>query len=293
MSSEPGGSSELGGTTALTGSGPAPPSERPEPPSGLVAVARVLEYLLLSWRRVWHGTLFSGFVAPLLYLGVMGYGLGSLIDRPGGGPTATLDGVPYVAFIAPGLMAVTAMQTSVGEASYPVLGAIKWQRNYHAMLATPVATAHVVLGHLAFIVLRAVAGAVVFLAVAALLGAVPSWWSPAAVLAVALLSLAYAAPMYALSTRAQNDVPFGLVFRLVVIPTFLFAGAFFPTSQLPRAVELVVQVLPAWHGVQLCRDATLGTGTVLGIAVHVLYLALWAGAGLWLALAGLRRRMVV
>jgi lipooligosaccharide transport system permease protein len=265
---------------------------RPLPPSGVLAVWRVLEYLLLAWRRVWRGTVFSGFVSPLLYLGVMGYGLGSLIDRPGQA-TGTLGGVSYVAFIAPGLMAVTAMQTSVGEASYPVLGAIKWQRNYHAMLATPVDTVHVVLGHLAFIVLRAVVGATVFLAVGALLGAFASWWSVAAVGAVALLSLAYAAPMYALSTHAENDVPFGLVFRLVVIPTFLFAGAFFPTSQLPRAVELVVQVLPAWHGVELCRDATLGTGTAIGVLVHVAYLGVWAVAGLWLALRGLRRRMVV
>jgi lipooligosaccharide transport system permease protein len=277
----------------VSGTVPTGVAARPAPPSGLVAVGRVLAYLLLTWRRVWRGTVFSGFVAPLLYLGVMGYGLGSLIDRPGQGAQGTLGGVPYVAFIAPGLMAVTAMQTSVGEASYPVLGAIKWQRNYHAMLATPVDTVHVVLGHLSFIVLRAVAGAVVFLAVGALLGAFPSWWALAAVLAVALLSLAYAAPMYALSTHAQNDVPFGLVFRLVVIPTFLFAGAFFPTSQLPHAVELVVQVLPAWHGVELCRDATLGSGSALGIAAHVGYLALWAGVGLWLALRGLRRRMVV
>lgn len=269
------------------------PDHRPKPPTGLVAVGRVLEYLLLAWRRIWRGTVFSGFVAPLLYLGVMGYGLGSLIDRPGGGSASTLGGVAYLAFIAPGLMAVTAMQTSVGEASYPVLGAIKWQRNYHAMLATPVGTTQIVLGHLAFIVLRAVTGAVVFLAVAALLGAVESWWAPTAVLAVALLSLAYAAPMYALSTRAENDMPFGLVFRLVVIPTFLFAGAFFPTSQLPRAVQLVVQVLPAWHGVELCRDATLGTGTVAGIVVHVAYLLVWAGGGAWLALRGLRTRMVV
>jgi lipooligosaccharide transport system permease protein len=265
---------------------------RPAAPTGAVAVWRVLEYLLLTWRRVWRGTVFSGFVAPLLYLGVMGYGLGSLIDRPGQ-QASTLGGVSYVAFIAPGLMAVTAMQMSVGEASYPVLGAIKWQRNYHAMLATPVDTVHVVVGHLTFILLRAVAGAVVFLAVGGLLGAFESWWSLAAVPAVALLSLAYAAPMYALSTRAENDVPFGLVFRLVVIPTFLFAGAFFPTSQLPRAVELVVQVLPAWHGVELSRDATLGTGSLAGIALHGAYLLLWAGGGLWLALRGLRRRMVV
>jgi lipooligosaccharide transport system permease protein len=265
---------------------------RPAPPTGALAVWRVLEYLLLAWRRVWRGTVFSGFVAPLLYLGVMGYGLGSLINRPGQS-SGTLGGVSYVDFVAPGLMAVTAMQTSVGEASYPVLGAIKWQRNYHAMLATPIDSVHIVLGHLAFIVVRAVTAAVVFLGVGAMLGAFESWWSPASVLAVALLSLAYAAPMYALSTHAQNDMPFGLVFRLVVIPTFLFAGAFFPTSQLPRAVELVVQVLPAWHGVELCRDATLGTGTLTGTLVHVAYLLLWAVVGLWLALRGLRRRMVV
>jgi lipooligosaccharide transport system permease protein len=270
----------------------APASQRPSVPTGAVAVWRVLQYLLLSWRRVWRGTVFSGFIAPLLYLGVMGYGLGSLIDRPGEG-SATLGGVSYVAFIAPGLMAVTAMQTSVGEASYPVLGAIKWQRNYHAMLATPVDTAHVVLGHLAFIVLRAVTGAVVFLAVGAALGAFESWWTPASVLGVALLSLAYAAPMYALSTHAQNDLPFGMLYRLLDIPTFLFAGAYFPTSQRPRAVEVVVQVLPAWHGVELCRDATLGTGSMPGLVIHVGYLLLWAGGGLWLALRGLRRRMVV
>jgi lipooligosaccharide transport system permease protein len=276
-------------TTAPVG---VPATQRPAVPTGVVAVWRVLQYLLLAWRRVWRGTVFSGFVAPLLYLGVMGYGLGSLIDRPGQS-ASSLGGVPYVAFIAPGLMAVTAMQTSVGEASYPVLGAIKWQRNYHAMLATPIDTVHVVLGHLGFIVLRALTGAAVFLVVGGLLGAFESWWAPSALLAVALLSLAYAAPMYALSTHAQNDVPFGLVFRLVVIPTFLFAGAFFPTSQLPWAVEVVVQVLPAWHGVELCRDATLGTGSLGGFAVHVGYLVLWAGAGLWLALRGLRRRMVV
>lgn len=268
-----------------------PATTAPAPPRGVVAVWRVLEYLLLAWRRVWHGTVFSGFLSPLLYLGVMGYGLGSLIDHPG--QDASLGGAGYVAFIAPGLMAVTAMQTSVGEASYPVLGAIKWQRNYHAMLATPIRTEHVVLGHLAFIMLRAIVGALVFLLVGGLLGVFGSWWVLVTVPVVALLSLAYAAPMYTLSTRVQNDVSFGLVFRMVVIPTFLFAGAFFPTSQLPRAVEAVVQLLPAWHGVELCREAAFGAASPGAVLVHVGYLALWAAGGTWAALHGLRRRMVV
>jgi hypothetical protein len=108
-------------------------------------VLRVLSYFLLAWSRLWRGTLFTGFVAPLLYLGAIGFGLGSLIDAPGSNPL----GVPFLQFVAPGVLAATAMQIGAFEATYPVLGAIKWQRNYHAMLATPLSSDHIVLGHLA------------------------------------------------------------------------------------------------------------------------------------------------
>ncbi len=262
-------------------------------PAGLAAQLRpawhVLTYFLLSWRRVWRGTVFSGFVAPLLYLGALGYGLGSLVD----GPASTPLGVPYLQFVAPGVLAATAMQTGVGEATYPVLGAIKWQRNYHAMLATPLSSGHVVAGHLAYIVVRAVTGGTVFLAVAAGLGAVPSGWAVLALPTVALVALAHAAPTYILATRVERDTAFALVFRLVVTPLFLFSGTFFPVSQLPGWLEPVAWLTPVWHGVELARSLTLGRAEVWPALGHVGYLLLWCVVGTLLAQRGLRRRMVV
>jgi lipooligosaccharide transport system permease protein len=253
-------------------------------------VLRVLEYFALLLRRTFRGTLFTSFASPLLYLVAMGYGLGSLVDR---GSSSGLGGVPYVQFIAPGVLVATAMQTGVGDASYPVLGAIKWARQYHAMLATPIGVGDVVVGHLAAIVLRSLLSAVVFLVVAAVVGAVPSWTGVLALVAVLLVTLAYAGPMFAISTRAENDTTFNLVFRLGLVPMFLFSGTFFPVEQLPGWMHPVAYVIPLWHGSSLARDATLGTLHGWADLGHVAYLLLWVAGGLWLAVRGLRRRMVV
>ncbi|MGL5859168.1 MAG: ABC transporter permease [Angustibacter sp.] len=266
------------------------------PPGGtgraVAAWVRVVEYQLVLLRRTFRGTLFSGFAAPLLYLGAMGYGLGSLVDGRGGSPGAGLE-VSYLEFVAPGVLVASAMQLAVFEASYPVLGAIKWTRQYHAMVATPVRVWDVVAGSLAIIVLRALLGAVVFLLVAALLGAVPSVWAPLSLVAVVLVTVAYAAPMIALSSRLETDTAFTVVFRLGVIPMFLFAGTFFPIEQLPGWMHPVARVVPLWHASSFARDATLGQVELAASVLHAAYLALWAGAGWWLAVRSLERRMVV
>ncbi|HET8970880.1 MAG TPA: ABC transporter permease, partial [Candidatus Nanopelagicales bacterium] len=194
---------------------------------------------------------------------------------------------------APGILVATAMQTGVFDASYPVLGAIKWDRQFHAMLATPVRVRDVVAGNLAGITLRALLGGAVFLVVSSLLGAIPSWTGVLAIVAVLLVTVAYAAPMFALSANAQTDTSFTMVFRLGVIPMFLFSGTFFPVSQLPDALQPVAYVIPLWHGSSLARDATLGTLSWAPDLLHVGYLLLWAVVGYWLAARVLRRRMVV
>src|SRR5690606_38482180 len=121
---EPGGLMATTTTVALRA--------RPAPPQvpGWRAVA---EHWMRKYRRVWFGTAISSFLAPLLYRAGMGFGLGLLVDRASGG----VGGVPYVVFIAPGVLASTAMQVGVGEASFSVMGGIKWDRIYHGMLATP------------------------------------------------------------------------------------------------------------------------------------------------------------
>jgi lipooligosaccharide transport system permease protein len=268
----------------------APVPGAPADPRAQHPAVRVLGYYLLLIKRTFRGTIFSAFLSPLLYLVALGYGLGALVDR---GDTASLGGVPYVQFIAPGIMVATAMQVGIADASWPVLGSIKWQRQYHAMLATPVRVVDIVLGHLGGITLRSLLSGTVFLAVAAVLGAVPSWTGVLALLAVLLVTVAYAAPMFGIAARVETDTSFTLVFRLVVVPMFLFSGTFFPIEQLPGWLQPVAYVVPLWHASSFARDATLGTMSWWPDLLHLGYLLLCVALGLWFAERSLRRRMVV
>ena len=111
---------------------------------------RPLEFFFAQYRRVWRGTAVSSVVTPVIYLLALGVGLGVFADRFANLP----EGVSYLEFVAPGLLAATAMQLATFEASWPVLSAIKWTRQYHAMLATPLRVGDIVLGHQAFIAVR-------------------------------------------------------------------------------------------------------------------------------------------
>jgi lipooligosaccharide transport system permease protein len=107
-----------------------------------------------------------------------------------------------------------------------------------------------------------------------------------------LVGLAFAAPVFVFSTYLNDDTGFNILFRLVMIPLFLFSGTFFPISQLPGVVQVLARVTPLWHGVQLARDATLGRLGVSDIG-HAAYLLLWVAVGGVWAVHGLRRRMLV
>jgi lipooligosaccharide transport system permease protein len=140
--------------------------------------------------------------------------------------------------------------------------------------------------------MRVLLQASVFLAFAAIVGAVPDWSGLLAALTVVVVALAFGAPVFAFTTYLNNDTGFNILFRLVMIPLFLFSGTFFPISQLPWVIELVARVTPLWHGVALARDATLGRLRVDDLG-HAAYLVLWVVAGTAWAVHGLRRRMVV
>lgn len=270
-----------GGTGVGTAAASAMPARRR--PGALAP--RALEYWFRSYRATWRGSAVSGFLAPLLYLGSLGFGLGTLVGDGVGG-------VSYVAYVAPGVLAANAMQVAVGEATYPVMSAIKWQRQYHAMLAAPLGVADLMLGHLVFILIRALIVSVTFLLVGGVLGAFRSWWVLLAVPVAVLGAAAHAMPVMAYSARQDSDSGFTLLYRFVVIPMFLFAGTFFPVEQLPAAMRWLATATPLWHSTQLCRQLSLGGTSVLGVAGHLAYLVLWSVAGTWLALAGLRRRLI-
>ncbi|MBA2559156.1 MAG: ABC transporter permease [Propionibacteriales bacterium] len=243
---------------------------------------RLGQYWVTVYKRTWRGSVVSSFVMPLLYLSAMGVGLGSFVDDTSG-PT-TLGGVSYLAFIAPGLLATTAMQTAVGESTYPVMGGFKWDRTYVSMAASPLEPSDILLAHLAMVAFRILTTCSVFLLVLAAFGALTTWWGGPVALGVSvLLGMAHAAPLFALSSRLDEPSAFSLVYRVGLMPMFLFSGAFFPISQLPPAVAWLAYATPIWHGVDLSRMLTLDTVRVLPALGHIAYLLLWLGAGWFLA----------
>jgi lipooligosaccharide transport system permease protein len=237
---------------------------------------RVFEYWLLQYRRVWRGTAITSVVNPVLYLGALGVGLGTLVNQSGGQPL----GVSYLDYVAPGLLAATAMTIASGEASWPVMGSFKWTRQYFAMLATPIGPRDIVFGHQLWMTARVAATSAIYLAVIAAFGAVNSALGILALPASVLLGAAFTAPFAAYAATRDSDAAFVPVNRFVIVPMFLFSGTFFPVSRLPLPLEWLAYATPLWHGVELCRMFTLGAFEPLRVVGHTAYLLLFVIAGL-------------
>ena len=251
---------------------------------------RALRWWLAKYRRTWRGSIYSTVLNPVLYLGAMGLGLGTLVDQHG---TSSLGGISYLAFLAPGLMAASAMQTAVGESMYPVFTAVKWQHTYQAAAATPLRPGDLYRGHLMFTGLRLVMNMVVFLGIMAAFGVVHSLWMLAGIPVAVLTGLAFAAPLDAFAVTPKNDQPFNVVFRFGMIPLFLFSGTFFPVSQLPAWIRPVAYATPLWHGVSLCRALNSGAPDLVGGLGHIGYLVAVIALGLAVGPVTYRRRLHV
>jgi lipooligosaccharide transport system permease protein len=245
---------------------------------------------LLNYKRTWRGSIYSSILSPVLYLGAMGLGLGSLVDKHG---TASLGGVSYLAFIAPGLLAANAMQTAMMESTYPVLGSVKWFKTYYAASATPLEPGDVFRGHLLFTTLRLTMNGVIYLVVMAAFGAVESAWAIIALPVSVLTGLAFAAPLEAYAITRKTEVGFSALFRFGMIPLFLFSGTFFPITQLPDWIRPLAYVTPLWHGVALCRALSLGTADLPAAVGHIAYLGVLAAAGIVAGNRTYRRRLHV
>jgi lipooligosaccharide transport system permease protein len=226
----------------------------------------------------------------MLYLASLGAGLGTLIGH--GHALASLGGEDYLSFVAPALLASTAMQVALVRATYEVWGCCnKWSGAYRSMQASPISTDQIVTGHLTWIAARVLMACGLFLAVGASFGAVRS---PAAVgdLVVGpLVGLAFAAPVAAYSVTARHDQPFSVIFRLVMLPMFLFSGTFFPIGQLPVGLRYVAYALPLWHGVDLSRDLYAGHFDLPADLGHVAYLLAVAAAGALAARSNFNHRL--
>ena len=251
---------------------------------------REFRFWLTNYRRTWRGSIYSSVLNPVLYLGAMGLGLGTLVDQRG---TAALGGVSYLAFIAPGLLAAAAMETGLSESTYPVMGSVKWRKTFYAAAATPLRPGDIFRGHLMFTTLRLLMNSTIFLIVMSAFGAVASPWAVATIPVGVLTGLAFATPVEAWAITLTKETMFAVLFRFGMIPLFLFSGTFFPLSQLPAWARPIAYVTPLWHGVALARSLSLGHPTLAGTAVHAGYLAALALVGLAVGSRTYRRRLYV
>lgn len=253
-------------------------------------VLRQRDYWLTVYRRTWKGTAVSSFVAPLFYVVAMGVLLGGFIK----GDPARLEGATsYLEFLVPGLVAAQAMQTAVGETTYPVMSMIKWQRVYDSMLATPLQARDLVLGQLAFVTARVASTCAVFLVVVAPFGVFATWWGALlAFVSQVLVGTAFGSLVYALTTRLETPEGFAVLFRLGVFPMFLFSGAFFPIANLGEVGSTAARLTPLWHGVHLSRMFMLGQVDWGWAAVNAGVLLVLTALGVRWSVLGLTRRMV-
>ena len=249
---------------------------------------QVVEREARIYRRLWKSSVFTYFVGPAMYLAAMGLGLGGLIEDNGG----FTGSVTYLQFVAPGLLAATIMQTAAADSLWPIMGGLKWMRSFHAMAATPLTPAQIIVGQLSWSSIRVVLSSTIFLVVAGGLGALASPWAVLAVPAAVLTGLAFSAPISAFSATQESDTRFPLVMRFIILPLFLFSGTFFPLTDLPEWLQTLAWISPLWHGVELCRAATTGQfGSVATLAGHLAVLLAFAGVGLWLATRAFHRRL--
>lgn len=210
---------------------------------------------------------------PLIYLYAMGVGLATLVDG-NLGPEA-VDGVSYLAFVAPALLASAAISVASEEFSYPVMLGFKWNPVFYGMNASPIQPGQIINGIVISVTVRMFVTLGIYFGFMLLFGAVPSPMGFLAVFAALLTGLGFGALLMGYTATLTEDTgQLAMVMRFVILPMTLFSGTFFPLSVLPPYLQWIGWISPLWHGTQLSRVFAYGASEPLWLSVvHVLYLA--------------------
>jgi lipooligosaccharide transport system permease protein len=236
-------------------------------------------------RHIWWVPL-SGLAEPVFYLLSIGIGIGKLV---GGIPGPGHHVYRYATYVAPALLAASAMNGAIYECTFNVYFKLKYAKVYDAVLATPMRAFDVATGEIMTALGRGAVYSVVFVAMMAALGDVASGWAAFAMPAALLIGFAFAAVSMAATTYMRGWTDFDLI-TLAMLPMFLFSATFYPLSTYPRWLQIVVELTPLYHGVALERALTLGV-VGPGLLVHVAYLAAMGVAGM--LIAGRRIRILL
>jgi lipooligosaccharide transport system permease protein len=241
---------------------------------------RIVERNVMAYRRQW-ALFLTGFIEPFLFLMSIGVGVGKLVQTiPGPGGHA----IHYDVFVAPGLLAASAMNGAVFDTTFNFFAKFKYMHTYDAMLSTPLRVRDIARGEVAWAVLRGGIYSAAFLLTMVGFGLVPSWWALLAVPVAVLIGYAFAGAGLASTTWMRSFVDFDYI-NLVIIPLFLFSATFFPMSRYPVGLQWVVRATPLYQGVAMERALILGSVSWM-ILLHAAYLA--AMGTVSLRIAGLR-----
>jgi lipooligosaccharide transport system permease protein len=236
--------------------------------TGLIVLRNAIAYRGAWWIFV------SGFLEPVFYLFSIGVGVGQLVT----GFEFNGQTIPYAEFVAPGMLAASAMNGALLDSTYNFFFKLKYNKLFDQMLATPLTTSDIARGELSWSLLRGGVYSAVFLLVMVAMGLVHSWWSLLAVPAALLAGAAFGAVGMALTTFMRSWQDFDYV-TLAQLPLFLFSATFFPLTAFPEWLRWVVECTPLYRSVVLVRELTTGSVT-WAAAVSVAYLLALALAGL-------------
>lgn len=226
----------------------------------------VIDRGLRATRSSNYLVVLSGFFEPVFYLLSMGIGLGALVGTVA---TSTGQQVPYAAYIAPALLAVSAMNGAIYDSTWNVFFKMQYAKLYEGMLATSLGPLDVALGEIALALLRGLLYAVGFMIVMQILGLNLSFSALLALPAVLLIAFGFASIGMAVTSYMKTFQQMDWI-QFVLLPMFLFSATFYPLSVYPQAIQWVVQALPLWHGIELVRGLTTGALS-LAMLGHVLY----------------------
>ncbi|QWF77408.1 ABC transporter permease [Amycolatopsis sp. CA-230715] len=257
-------------------------------PPGLYAgrASRIIERSVLAYSRAWLVFL-SGVFEPLFYLFAFKIGFGKLVETvtgPGG------QQLSYVAFVAPALLASSAMNGAIFDATYAVFFRFRYSRLYDAMLATPIGPLDIAMGEIGWSVLRGGVYAIAFVGVMGVMGLITSAWVILMPVVALLVAFAFAAVGMACATFLKSPSQFDYI-QLVVMPLFLFSATFYPLSVYPGPLQVVVQLSPLYQGVEIMRG--LSTGVVGPVLLwHTGYLIALAALGVYGATRRLKKMLL-
>ncbi len=238
---------------------------------------RVVERNARTYLRMWPAFL-SGFLEPVFYLFSIGIGVGALVGDlpgPGGQPVA------YDVFVAPAMLATSAMNGTVFDTTFNFFFKFKYAKTFDGMLATPLSVRDIVRGEVTWALLRALMYATVFLATMWAMDLTPSAWAVLALPAALLIGFGFAGAGMGLTTFMRSFIDFDYV-QLAIVPLFLFSATFFPLSEYPAALAWVVRLSPLYQGVALERALILGDISPV-LFIHAGYLAVMGLIGLRVA----------